>query len=140
MIMVRRLSVIYIRKIFIFFFLLKIILFLFQKLDFLLNQFMDLPYHNTYHYNHEWSVPSSSDHFPIYPPQNSSTTCCTISSCPAPTPSSYYDYYTPSNCCPSSTTTGTYSTPYNTYASFNQPNPTPLNSSSPSNSIQTSSE
>jgi hypothetical protein len=102
---------------------------------------MDLPYHNSYHYTQEWSIPSTSDNFPVYPSQNHSTTCYNISSCPAPAPapappsSSYYDYYTPSNCCPS--TTNTCSNHYNTYSSFNQHN---INQIGPSNSISISSE
>ncbi len=100
---------------------------------------MDLPYHNSYHYNHDWSIPSTSDICPLYPSQNPSTTCYNISSCPPPPPSSsYYDYYTASNCCPS--TTSTCSTPYNTYSSFNQHNTNQLGPSSHPNSISTSSE
>ncbi len=102
---------------------------------------MDLPYHNSYHHSHEWSIPSTSDNFPLYPSQNHSTTCYNISSCPAPPPqsSSYYDYYTPSNCCPS--TTNTCSTNYNTYSSFSQHNTNPIGPTShPSNSISISSE
>ncbi len=99
---------------------------------------MDLPYHNSYHYNHEWSLPSTSDHFPLYPSQNPSTTCYNISSCPAPPPSSsYYDYYTPSDCCPS--TIPSCSSHYNTYPSFPQhqtnqigPSSHPINLSIPS--------
>ncbi len=105
---------------------------------------MDLPYHNSYHHSHEWSIPSTSDNFPLYPSQNHSTTCYNISSCPAPPPpppqsSSYYDYYTPSNCCPS--TMNTCSTNYNTYSSFSQHNTNPIGPTShPSNSISISSE
>jgi len=77
---------------------------------------MDLPYHNSYQYNHEWPIPSTSDNYPLYPLQNHSTTCYNTSSCPPP--SSYYDYYTPS-------TTNPCSAHYNTYSSFNQPHPGP---------------
>lgn len=88
---------------------------------------MDLPYHNAYHYNSEWPISSStSEHFSMYPTQNSSTNCYNLSSCPPPPPppphlpptiptcsSTYYDYYQSSNCCPSTT----YSAPYPTYSS-----------------------
>ncbi len=104
---------------------------------------MDLPYHNSYHYNPEWSIPTS-DTFPLYPSQNPATSCYNISSCPPPPPppppasSSYYDYYTATNCCPS--TTPICSNHYNTYSSFNQHNTHQLGPSSHSNSISTSSE
>ncbi|CAF0987635.1 unnamed protein product [Rotaria sordida] len=103
---------------------------------------MDLPYHNSYHYNHEWPMSSTSDRCPLYTSQNHSTTCYNINtSCPPPThssSSSYYDYYTPSNCCPS--TSNTYSTHYNTYSSFNQHNTNQIGPSSHTNSISTTSE
>ncbi|CAF1445719.1 unnamed protein product [Adineta steineri] len=101
---------------------------------------MDLSYQNSYHYNHEWPLPSTSDTFPLYPSQNHSTTCYNISSCPPPPPppssSSYYDYYTPSNCYPSATA-NTCSTHYNTYPSFTQHTTTtpPTDPSTHANSI-----
>lgn len=105
---------------------------------------MDLPYHNSYHYNHEWSMPSTSENFSLYP----TTNCYNTSSCHAPPPpppsavpsTTYYDYYTSSNCCPS--TINTCSNQYNTYSSFNQHNINPINcpSQSNSNSISTSTE
>ena len=84
---------------------------------------MDVPYHNSYAYNHEWTIPSTSDTFSSYSSQNHSTSCYPISSCPLPpSSSSYYDYYSSSNCCPS--TANTCSTHYNTYSSFSQHNNT----------------
>ncbi|CAF1454502.1 unnamed protein product [Rotaria magnacalcarata] len=111
---------------------------------------MDIPYHNSYHYSQEWPLPSTSDNFPLYSSQSHSTTCYSATPCPPPAPpppppplphpssSSYYDYYTPLNCCPSTSTT--YSTNYNTYSSFNQHNANQLTSLSNTNSISTPSE
>jgi hypothetical protein len=89
---------------------------------------MDLPYHNSYHYNHDWSTPSASDTFPSYSSQNHYP----ISSCPPPSSSSsYYDYYSPS----------TTNTCYNTYSSFNPQHDThQIGSSSHPNSILNSLE
>ncbi|UJR26353.1 hypothetical protein I4U23_007686 [Adineta vaga] len=94
---------------------------------------MDLPYHNAYqHYNHEWSIPSTSDNFSLYPSQTHATNSYNISSCPAPpsstSSSSYYDYYTASNCYPS--TANTCQTHFNNYSPFTQQTSVPTGSSS----------
>lgn len=119
------------------------------------NSIMDLPYQNSYHYNHEWSIPTTTttttDNHPLYPTPNPPTNCYNIPSCsaaphpslPPPHSSSYYsDYYTASNCYPS--TIPSCSTPYNTYPAFNHHETNQFaasssSSSSHSNHVSTSS-
>ncbi|CAF0751380.1 unnamed protein product [Adineta ricciae] len=99
---------------------------------------MDIPCQTPYPYNHEWPIPSTSETFSLYPSPAHTTNCYTIPSCPAPPSSSYYDYYTPSNCYPS--TANTCQSHYNTYAPFTQQSLVQASPLSHSNSISMSSE